>query len=130
MISIRRIQLMGYTSAGHGVSGTDLVWCVSTLDIPRASVGRPHQALNLLGEVRFISWPQKHPFLGECRRGHKHFWECRANLSYGFALGPTLKSPCTTLVRLVGRLTNTTELVVEFYSHIKADSRSLFCILL
>ena len=32
---------MGHTSAGHGVSGTDLIGCVSSLDIPRASWRRP-----------------------------------------------------------------------------------------
>ena len=39
LISISRIQLMGHTSAGRGVSGTDLVGCVLSLDIPRTSGG-------------------------------------------------------------------------------------------
>ena len=41
LISISRIQLMGHTSAGHGVSGTDLVGCLTSLDIPRASRSVP-----------------------------------------------------------------------------------------
>ena len=47
-------------------------------------------------------------FIGECRRGRWHFWKCRARVSYGPALGPSKKSPCTTLSRSVGRGTNTT----------------------
>ena len=38
---------------------------------PPASGGRPHQGLTLLVGVEFIA---KRPFLGECRRGLRHFW--------------------------------------------------------
>ena len=64
-------------------------------------------ALTLLGGVRFIAWRLRHHLLGECRRGPSHFWECRTRLGYGPAPRPTLKRPCATLVRLVGRPTNT-----------------------
>ena len=40
LISINWIQYMGHTSPGHGVNGTDLVECVLSLDLPRASGGR------------------------------------------------------------------------------------------
>ena len=53
-------------------------------DIPRASGNRP-QVLTLIGRARFI------PFLGGCRRGLRHFWECRRCLGYGPAPRPTLK---------------------------------------
>ena len=39
--AISRIQLMGLTSAGRGVSDTDLVGCVLSLDISQASGGSP-----------------------------------------------------------------------------------------
>ena len=52
--------------------------------------GPSRQALTLLGGVKFIAWLQRRPFLGECRQGLRHFWNRWA-----------------TLVRMVGRLTNT-----------------------
>ena len=47
------------------------------------------------------------PLLEECRRGPWHFGKGRARVGSGPAPGPTLKRPCATLVRLVGRRTNT-----------------------
>ena len=44
---------------------------------PRTSGGCPHQALTLLGEVRFIVWRLRYPFLGECRPSPKNFWSCQ-----------------------------------------------------
>ena len=99
---------MGHTSAGSGISGTDLVGCVTSLDWHTSSFRRPsHQALTLLGGARFIAWCLRRPFLGECRRGPRHFWECRVCLGYGPAPLPTVKILSATLVRLVGRATNT-----------------------
>ena len=46
------------------------------------------------------------PFLGECRRGPRHFRECQERLGYGPASGPTLQKACATLSRLVGWSTN------------------------
>ena len=101
LISISRIQLMGRTSTGCGVSGTDLVGLVSSLDIPQGTVT---QALTLFGEVRSINWCLRRSILGECRRSPRHFGECWARLGYGPAPGPTLKKrPRDTLLRLVGR---------------------------
>ena len=41
----KSVQLMGYTLASCGVSGTNLVGCVSLVDMPRTSRVRPHQPL-------------------------------------------------------------------------------------
>ena len=60
-----------------------------------------------LERARFIVWRPRHPFLGECRLGPRHFWSHRASLGYGTVPGPTLKRPCATFVRLVWRSTNT-----------------------
>ena len=46
----------------------------------------PH-ALTLLGGVRFIAWYLRCPFLGECRRVSRHFWDCRTRLGYGPTTG-------------------------------------------
>ena len=40
---------------------------------PRASGRPPSQALTLVEVVRFIVWRMRRPFLGECRRGPRHF---------------------------------------------------------
>ena len=54
-------------------------------------IGPSPQALTLLGEVRFITWRLRLPYLGKCRWVPRHFWECCARLRYGPAPGPTLK---------------------------------------
>ena len=96
-ISIGRIQLMGHTSAGHDVSGTDLVRYVSSGYISSFKGPFP-QVLTLFGEVWFIAWRLRCPFLGECRRGLRYFWKCWARSDYGPAPGPTLKKAlCHTL---------------------------------
>ena len=69
------------------------------------------QVLTLLGGVRFIAW---HLLLGECRRDSMHFGECRARLGKRPVPGPTLKRSCATLVRLVGRRTNTVDIWLVF----------------
>ena len=53
--------------------------------------GPSSQALTLFGGVRFIAWRLRHPFLGECQWGPRHFGDCQACLGYGPAAGPTLK---------------------------------------
>ena len=69
--------------------------------------GPSPQALTLLGGAGFITWRLRHPFLGERRRGPRHFWSRRACLGYGPAPGPTeKKKPWAILVRLVRRPTN------------------------
>ena len=50
------------------------------------------QAITLLVRTRFITWGLRRPFFGECRRGPRHFWS---------------RMTCATLIRLVGRTTNT-----------------------
>ena len=67
------------------------------------------QALTLSRGAMLITWRLRHPSLGECRRGLRHFWECQGYLGYSPAPGHTLKRPCATLVLLVGRTTNTNE---------------------
>ena len=54
------------------------------------------QALTLLGGVRFIAWCLRRPFLGECQRGPRHFWECRVRLVYGPARTNLKKALCHT----------------------------------
>ena len=71
------------------------------------------QALTLLGGVRFIPWRLKRLFLGNYLQGPRRFEECQARLGYDPAPGPTLKIPYATLVRLVGRPTNTTGLCLS-----------------
>ena len=41
--------------------------------------------------ARFIAWRLRRTFLGECRRGPRHLWECRACLRYVPRPGPTKK---------------------------------------
>ena len=53
--------------------------------------GPSRQALTLLGGVRYIAWILRWPFLQECRRVPRHFWECWTRLAYDPAVGPTLK---------------------------------------
>ena len=45
--------------------------------------GAVPQALTLPGGVRFIALCQRCPFLRECRRGSRHFWNHRAYLGNG-----------------------------------------------
>ena len=53
--------------------------------------GPSPQVLTLMGGVRFIAWRLRYPFLGECRRGLRHFGECWMHLGSGPVPGPTLK---------------------------------------
>ena len=96
----------GHTSVGRVGRYTDLVGYVQARCQPSLR-GPSTQALTLLGWARFIAWRMSRSFLGEFRRGPRHFWECRACLGHGLALGPTKKRLCAILVRLVGRKTNT-----------------------
>ena len=52
----------------------------------------------------------RHPFLGKCRRGLKHFGQWQALLGYGLRQGPPLKRPCAIHVQLVARPTNIIDL--------------------
>ena len=80
-----------------------------------SSLRRPSlQALTLLGGARFIAW---RPFLGKCQWSPRHFWSHQACLGYSSALDPPKKSPCATLIRLVGQTTNT-----DFLPAVKPDS--------
>ena len=88
----------------RGISGTDLVGCVSSLDIPRASGAVP-QVLTLLGGARFIAWRRRRSFLREHRRGP--FWGMPGVFGQRPSAWTQLKKPCATLVQLVGRSTNT-----------------------
>ena len=45
------------------------------------------QALILSRRARFIAKRLKHPFLGECRRGSRHFWNHWVCMGYGHASG-------------------------------------------
>ena len=45
------------------------------------------QVLTLSGGPRLITWGLKCPFSGECRLGSRHFWNPRACVGYGSALG-------------------------------------------
>ena len=65
------------------------------------------QVLTLLGGVRFIAWRLRRPSSGKCRLGPRYFWSRWARVGSCPAPGPTLKTPCATLARLVGRSTNT-----------------------
>ena len=60
---------------------------LSSLDIPLASGAVP-PGFNppRRGEVYRLV-----PFLGECRRGPRHFWDCRARVGSGPEPGPILK---------------------------------------
>ena len=98
---------MGHTSVSRGVSGTDLVRCVTSLDTvvgqgclervqmrpdirvtrPRLTFRKPQgtvpQDLTLLGGARFIAWHLRRPSLGECRRDSRNFrefWACLGNV--------------------------------------------------
>ena len=41
------------------------------------------QALIFSGGARYITWRMRRPFLEECRRGSRHFWNHRARVGYG-----------------------------------------------
>ena len=69
--------------------------------------GAVPQTLTLFGGVGFNAWRLRHPSLGECRQGPRHFWKCLARVGYGPEPETNLKRPCAILVRLMGRRTNT-----------------------
>ena len=72
------------------------------------------QGFNPPRRVRFITKRLRRPFLRECQRVPRHFWECLSCLGYDPAR-PTWKRPCATLVCTVGRLTNTEGSVFNSY---------------
>ena len=59
--------------------------CRAHLDRHPRGWGLSLQALTLLLGARFIVWRLKRPFLGEYRRGPRHFCNCRACLGYDTA---------------------------------------------
>ena len=69
---------MSLTSVGHGINGTDLVGCISSLDILETQ-GPSLQALTHFRGLRFIA------------RHLRHFGCRRVYLGYGPVPGPTLK---------------------------------------
>ena len=113
---MRVSSCLGYTLAGRVVSCTVLVRCVSSLEIPLASGGRPPQALALFREYIkqycgiswsiWENWRLRCSSLGECWQGPRHFWKCQVHVGYSPAPRPILKRFCAILVRLVGRKTN------------------------
>ena len=58
--------------------------------------GSSLQALTFFGGARFIAWRLRRLFLGECRLGPRHFWNCCAFLGYGPAPDPPKKALCYT----------------------------------
>ena len=89
---------LGHTSVGrvfsvrrsgqgcHGSSGNRSRFVLTGILEPQGAIP---QALTLLGEARLITWRLRCLFLGECRRGLRHFGECGACLGYGPVLEPT-----------------------------------------
>ena len=89
---------LGHTSVGRvlsvrgsgrvcpGSSGSRSRFALTGILEPQGAVPR---TLTLLEVTRFIAWRLRRTFLGECRRGPRHFDECRACLGYGPAPGPT-----------------------------------------
>ena len=90
--AISWIQFMGNTSAGCGASSTDLVGCVSSLDIPRASGFCPP----------VFNTPE-----GNADRHRGIFGVAGRVWATVLRPNPPYKRPYATLVRLVGRRTNT-----------------------
>ena len=106
---VRLSSCLGRATAGRVVKCAVPVVRASALEIPLAPGGRPcPQVLTLFGRVWLIAWHRGRPSLGECWRGPKYVKKCPARVGYGSAPGPTLKRPCTILIRLVGRMTNST----------------------
>ena len=84
-----------HTSVGRVFRCADVVVCVL---LPVAiGWGLPWPAYSSLrgpsslGGTRFIAWRLRRPFVWECRRGSRHFWECQACLGYSPAPEPTKK---------------------------------------
>ena len=68
-------------------------------DRPPSSIrGLSPLALAFLGRDRFIASYLRRPFLGEYRRGQRHFWSRQVSLGHGPPTGPTF--------RFVERMTN------------------------
>ena len=132
LILISRIQLMGHTSADCGVSGTDLVECVTSLeprlpgvgagvalysrqsaktDISRASGGGHPPASNSPGGWGSSSCGWGDPLNGNADGVRGIFGECWVCLGYAPAPGTTIKMPCSTLARMVGHAINTIDLI-------------------
>ena len=59
-MSVEQIYQQNPVDRTH-FSGTDLVGCVSSLNIPRASGGCPLQVLTLFGGVKYIAWRLRYP---------------------------------------------------------------------
>ena len=93
---------MGHTSSSRGDKGTDLVGCVPSSGHSLSLRGLSPQDSTLFGGARSIAWCLRRPSLGECRRGLRDFWECRAHLGYGPASGPTLKKASCHTCPVVG----------------------------
>ena len=72
------------------------------------------QALTLLRGARFITWCLRRPFLGECRRGPRFLGNAGRVCATALRPDPSKKRPCATLVRMVGRKTNTDILQAEW----------------
>ena len=122
------IQLMGHSSACLGISGTDLVECVMSLDMvvsrgwlarvpgrPSIRVTRPrltileHQggrfpSSNSTGGGRFIAWRLRHPLFKGIPMGPKTFLGMFGVSRLQTCAQTLLKRPCATHFRLVRRV--------------------------
>ena len=84
----RHIQLIGH------IRPAVIRWAVQvgfalSLDIPLGSGERP-TGFNPIRRSWVYRPAPEAPLLGECRRGQRHFWKCRARVGSGPAPGPTL----------------------------------------
>ena len=83
---------------------------------PRASGSRP-QVLNLIREARFIIWHMRRQFFSGMPIGPEVFLELLGVSRLKPSAWTHLKRPCATLIRLMGRTTNT-----DFFPSVEPDS--------
>ena len=68
---------------------------------PQGAVPR---AVIISGVASFIVWNLRHPFLGDCRRGTRHFWNGWACVGYSPAPGSWNHVPYSRVCRALDRL--------------------------
>ena len=96
------IQLKGHTSDGRGISGTDLVGCVTSLEWHTKGLRRLSPlTLTFLREVRFFAWSLMHLLFRGMPTEPEAFWGMPGASGLRSCAETTLKRPCATLVRLL-----------------------------
>ena len=114
--------LLGLVHTGWGCltdAGKPAFMSCAKTSSPRASGGRPPQALTLSIGARFIT---RNPFLGKCQQSPRRFCECWAHLGYGPVPEPTSKKtlchthPVSVTINISSNSNSSQNLLSEIYT--------------